>query len=872
MEPTTPQNEPQSAIEADIEELLLTYQRAHRLTVDEAAQKVGRLGVGTAAQLNAVVERLRARAAQMRMLDSPIGVSKEHLADDLKAYSWYTGPTDSDQIWRQLRNRMRTVMPDDAVADIDTASTKVVGHLANPFVRNLRTKGLVIGHVQSGKTANYAAVIAKAADQGYRLVIVLAGLHNNLRRQTQQRLDRDLGTTNSWVPLTDEDHDFGAAIPGTAMMTNDNHILAVIKKNPRRLEHLRNWLRDIDREIRERAPILIIDDEADQATPNSSKDIARQSRINELIREIWAEVASGSYVGYTATPFANIFMDPTDKEELYPEDFIVELPRGRDYFGAEEIFGRSQVDEDDSKMNGMDVVRIIPAEDEASLRVPKNIDSFQPEIVDSLADALRWFILSTAIRRARSDHGHSSMLIHATHRVGPHFRLRTETMEWLAEEQEAIDQGRTDKYEALWLAERARAAEVATRPMPDWRSINQELARVISDCQVIVDNGTSQQRLSYSDRDEEGQIIPQTVIAIGGGTLSRGLTLEGLVVSYFLRSANTYDTLLQMGRWFGYRQGYEDLPRIWTTPKLQEHFTFLATVEEELRREVRTLAANAQTPRQVGVRIRTHPGTLAITADAKMQHAEEVYVSYSGTRLQTIFLHERETPILRGNWALLEETVKVGSWDVRPDGNGWIRRGATADDLIQFLDRYEIHPKVGTIRPEPIKEWLLTKAPDAMWNFVLPQVNSKAHSAPVGDLGPLRLHTRAPLVQPDDAANIKALLSKEDWYIDLPETAQRPEGEASQAGRKKSDLSNQGALILMPIDGASQPRSKTGTRRPMAAPDGHHLLGVGLVFPFIDDWESSGYVAVRPDWEPEHSEFDVETNDTEPDMEATDVY
>ncbi|MDA4133823.1 MAG: Z1 domain-containing protein, partial [Thaumarchaeota archaeon] len=340
---------------------------------------------------------------------------------------------------------------------------------------------------------------------------------------------------------------------------------------------------------RRRVPVLLLDDEADQATPNSATARDQFTKINQLVRQIWAEIPTGTYLGYTATPFANIFMDPNDEEELYPADFIMDLPRPRAYFGAERVFGREPLDDADEPDPGLDMVRDVPDEDAEALKPPTKKEeraTFVPELPGSLIDAVTWFLLATAIRRARGQRtAHSSMLLHTTHYVQPHFVMQDRLDDLTNEFRVDWEAGDRTSFLTSYEAEGTRAAEVATMPLPMWSDIEQELGRVLSDVRVVVDNGESEDRLDY-DRFEDGDPVAETVIAVGGGTLSRGLTLEGLVVSYFTRTSNTYDTLLQMGRWFGYRPGYEDLPRIWMQPSLAEEFKFLSLIEEEIRQDM----------------------------------------------------------------------------------------------------------------------------------------------------------------------------------------------------------------------------------------------------------------------------------------------
>jgi hypothetical protein len=799
---------------------------------------------------------------------------------------WYTGPEEGDEFWPRLWEKLESSSMRDVVDEIDTASTKVVAHLADPHIRNLKKRGLVVGYVQSGKTANYTAVMAKAADAGYQLFIVLSGLHNNLRRQTQVRLSRDL-VDNDWAPLTSDDADFGHVLHGAAMLSRGVKSIAVVKKNQSRLRRLRDWLRDVPVEIRRRVPVLLLDDEADQATPNSATARDQYTKINELVRQAWAEIPTGTYLGYTATPFANIFMDPNDEEELYPADFIMDLPRPDAYFGAERVFGREPIDDADEPDPGLDMVRDVPDEDAEALKPPTKKDAqatFDPDLPGSLIDAVAWFLVATAIRGARGQRtAHSSMLVHTTHYVHPHFVMRDRLDDLLDEFRADWEVGDYTRFLASYEAESTRAAEAATLPLPMWREVEQELGHALRDVRVVVDNGESEDRLDY-DRVENGEPVAETVIAVGGGTLSRGLTLEGLVVSYFTRTSNTYDTLLQMGRWFGYRPGYEDLPRIWMQPSLAEEFKFLSMVEEEIRQDMHHMERMKVTPRELGVRVRAHPGRLAIVARNKMQHADVVRISYSGERLQTFIFEETDSNIIVINYravskflAACRETTPA----IKPSkAPRWMFADITADMVISFINSYQFHPDQGNMRPDHMSGWIRRAAPDNLWNVVVigsDKVQKRPDGSPVDlgdvDLGlsePVPAVNRAPLkLSPRGTANIKALLSKSDWFADLEPADVQSLGDLAKDPRavRRKYCEGRGLVIIYPISKDSIPMGvalKFDSRRDMQAPD--HLFGIGLVFPDVqrDGLAEEGiYYSVHPDWEVDVQDVDEVPEDRE---------
>lgn len=843
-----------------LRELIVGAMRRKQHSLDEAVDHIlinmGRLPE-VAEQIRQVAAALREEQRKQMLLESPplARGASYHLESEARLDAWYTGPEVGDRYWEQLAARMQSGPLSDVFPEIDTASTKVVAHLANPSIRGLTKKGLVVGHVQSGKTANYAAVMAKAVDAGYRMVIVLSGMHNNLRKQTQQRLTLDV-TDDTWFALTDEDNDFRGVHHGTSLLLSRTPSLAVVKKNSHRLRWLRDFLRDIKEETRRGCPILLLDDEADQATPNTGKVDDEPSRINELIREIWREIPSGSYVGYTATPFANVFIDPDDETELYPSDFILALEPGADYFGAERVFGRFNPDDAEAGDDGLDMVRSVSEGEVEGLKPPSDKESraaFDPSLPDSLLDAIRWFCLAVAVRTVRGQaSSHTSMLVHTTHFVAPHFAMQESIRDELVAVAAEVESENRAAFEELWRRE-AQTTNVRESFEEVWSALHEVMAHIT----VVADNGLSEDRLDYDVEDEGGNTVPQYVIAVGGGTLSRGLTLEGLVVSYFIRTSSTYDTLLQMGRWFGYRVGYEDLPRVWMPDDLREEFRFLAQVEYELREEITAMARSGVSPQQLGVKIRAHPGRLEITAATKMQHTELVRMSYSGKTMQTIQLHEKDDDILAANRARTEQLVELlsdeGRW-VPTHADHWLANDARAKDISDFLTDYQNHPSQVNWRPDLMGGWLDGPGADTLWNVVV--FNPKKAADASVDLGlpsAIGAVSRAPLTRDRDRANIKALMSLPDRLLDfeLPEGTVKPGlGDAGMRKLRADFAQDRGLLIVYIIDEHSGPREKALTvRRPMEA--SQPLVGLGLVFPTIDDLshgDSKQYFSVRTDW------------------------
>ena len=764
---------------------------------------------------------------------------------------WYAGPRAWHADWPGLARSLREGgLSDEDLEEIDHASSKVVSRLGDPSVGGFRTRGLVLGHVQSGKTTNYTAVMAKAADAGYRLFIVLSGMHNALRKQTQLRLERDLlRKQDHWFNLT-HDGDFGNPGNGPVILGGNLRCLAVVKKNVHRLQRLNTWLDSATDAVRS-CPILVIDDECDQA----SIDVGTETRsaISDLLRLLLKRPKVG-YAGYTATPFANVLIDPHSDEDLYPRDFIVALDQPRSHMGTETIFGREPLSQDEPlfESDGRDIVRHVPEDEVDRIRPPTQTGQlvpWEPLPVPSLKAAIRYFILATAARRARGQSGHSSMLIHTTMRVLGQAKTRAPVQRVLDETRQRLAQGQVAGLRSLWANERDRAPMTGLRRV-SYGELAIHLDSVLQRCRVVVDNSASADGLEYGEE-------PQVVIAIGGNTLSRGLTLEGLVVSYFLRSATAYDTLLQMGRWFGYRSGYEDLPRVWMTTELHDWFIHLATVEAELRAEIERYEREQLTPEDYAVRIRTHSG-MTVTSRAKMGSAQPARISFAGERVQSFFFHHRDREWLARNLAAGRSLVRAAiQQGAKPEAvrktRQWLLRSVDVDHVRRFLSSYSFHENHHPrLSPQTILDYISRQnARNELlaWNvLVVGAANGRGRrTIDLGFDDRVKLLVRSRLSTGGGAsANLKAIMSKEDLVADL--AADDDSAKSAQARSSAQLLQSRpqgtGLLALYPIDQHSSP-TKPGAREPLDAVE--DVLGVGIVFPETDDVTPVEYVAAALD-------------------------
>ncbi len=773
---------------------------------------------------------------------------------------WYSGPSDDDQFWPALKKFLLEgkKWPASTVDSVDRESTNVMKRLP-PVFGPVDVKGLVVGYVQSGKTANYSALIAKAADVGYRLIIVLAGIHNSLRRQTQIRLQAELINSNEraktmWHTLTLPQEDFRARGTNTdAFLSDDSHqrILLVVKKNAQVLKRLIKWLSAAQPRLLEACPALLIDDEADQAGLNTGKvGDDERTAINRLILELKKTLPKSAYVGYTATPFANVLVDPSS-EDLYPSNFIVALTKPPGYFGAELFFGREPLDNDDAEVpQPPDMFRPVK-DDEVPFVRPKSradIDSFKPDVPDSLRKAIEYFLLATAARWARGHRmKHSSMLVHTTMSLPVHRALKHRIDAEIKQLRRSLDKSTTRaRLEKLWKEEHPKVRREGLAPVP-FTAVDAHLGKVLDRLRVVVDNSQSDSRLVYKEEAELDDADEVVHIAVGGNTLSRGLTLEGLIVSYFVRSASAYDTLLQMGRWFGYRFGYEDLPRIWMTDELRQAFRDLATVEEEIRNDIARYEEEKVTPREFAIRIRTHP-TLAVTSRLKMQHAVTVQIDYTGFTRQTTFFHHHNEDWLRKNWEagarLVQELADEGRNFTR-DGAHWIASGVPVERVLAFLDRYECHEGHTELRRDFLRKFIEkqnSRGECKSWTVAV--VSLKDASKPKTRLGLLDVVpvNRSKLQDRGDGVDLGTITTQENFRLGLSRELRQPSSSDSKRKQPKRPAGSESLLLLVPIDKDSRPQRPDQTNGSKGQEDrqvrqretlgaAEHILGLALAFP-----------------------------------------
>jgi hypothetical protein len=684
-------------------------------------------------------------------------------------------PTQKPEIDPYYWNRYRRLLAEkrfsgQVLAALDGVTDRILGLLENPQKDGpWDRRGMVVGHVQSGKTANYTGLICKAADAGYKLIVVIAGIHNNLRNQTQLRIDegfvgRDsarrasqkgdrligVGRFDSkrhpWT-FTTSVRDFnraGAEQGGGSLDSLAVPAVFVIKKNGSTLKNLLEWLNDYNRRRGAQtisAPMLVIDDEADNASINIKHGKGEASKINGQIRDLLKLFERSCYIGYTATPFANIFIDPdTDDEmrgaDLFPRNFIVSLDPPSNYFGANRVF----LD------RPREVIRHIEDnEDLLPLKHPQQ--AIVEDLPQSLVTAIRAFVLARAIRLVRGQaNSHNSMLVNASRFTNVQAQLRNEIHDRLEKikssvrvngalpAKEALQDNEIAGLSKVWDQEYAKSSGVS------WNDVQAALNDAVAPISVVEVNSRSSGSLTYSENEKTGL----NVIAVGGFSLSRGLTLEGLVVSYFLRNSMMYDTLMQMGRWFGYRPDYDDLCRIWMPEEAEGWYAHIAESIDELRDELRSMEAAGATPEEFGLKVRSHPDTLLVTARNKMGSGERLVVSIglANSFVETAILR-RDEDSLRLNRAaavsLVADLTSLGHpiGDAERVSGGLLLRSAPVRPVIEFLGGFQNHQGSLLTAGDPIKRYIEQRRDDelASWDILFATVARGEENARDDSLG-----------------------------------------------------------------------------------------------------------------------------------------
>ncbi len=621
----------------------------------------------------------------------------------------------------------------NSMDDILDTLTDLLGDPSREVSYNRR--GLIIGDVQSGKTSNYTGLICKAVDAGYKVIVLLTGTIEKLRQQTQQRIDEGFVGSDSSAMMKQKEngliigvgHYDSSIRPMVLTSTSDDFktqnaknlnfdlrningpVIFVVKKNASVLKRLNQWLSTYNQNGTNpiNHSLLVIDDEADNASVNTKADPEETpTAINRHIRQLLAMFTKSSYVGFTATPFANIFIDPENEndmyaEDLFPKDYIYSLNAPSNYTGARNIFGENAdaeymlVEINDDVEDPESIAAIIPLSHKQTLHI-----SGLPE---DLKTAIASFLLANTIEDIRGfTNNHRSMLINVSRFTMIQDQVAVLVNEYLKDMQAAcrnyaaldVEKALKDPYINKL---KSSYEEIYSSIELNWEEIQHHLHASCAGIIVQVFNRNAGQNFSYEEYKDGLRVI-----AVGGMSLSRGLTLEGLVTSYFYRNSKMYDTLMQMGRWFGYRKGYADICRVFMSSESIEWYRYISEATDELREEVKRYEDTGLTPRDFGLRVRSDITSLLVTARNKMRSAEsrECVISLSGEAIETPELYSDQEK----NKQLVEQVKRLVSGlelegyahigiDLQGDRSRYEYHNIPVKYIIDFLKELDISPK-----------------------------------------------------------------------------------------------------------------------------------------------------------------------------------
>lgn len=640
-------------------------------------------------------------------------------------------PVDNYSAWQLYQKKLiGQNWSEESVENIKKSSFEILQNLSMDTVQDGPVKGLVIGNVQSGKTANMAGLMAMGADNGFNYFIILSGVIENLRQQTSTRLYEDMKSSGHgnlhWNPIEkpslrskSPEHNVSRLNLGE---NDKDRYFTVSLKNKSRLNALIQWLLSEPNKAKQ-LKVLVIDDEADQASINTNPiEEEDATAINRLIKKLvnTNKVKAMNYVSYTATPYANV-LNETSLDSLYPKDFIVLLNPSSDYIGPKQLFG-TEIPESSPYI---DIVRDIPDDDKSIVREVQS-GRITESLPKSFIQAMHWFILTVAAMRALDYHKPISMLVHTSFKIEHHKNVALKIGEYLKKfkknyesilpelkelyQNESLDFKRSYFIDGL----QGYSTPEEVPDYPEWDEILKYIDRLVrlpddefvshipigeegepkyhKGIHLAIDNSKSKAddqivRLVYPTKEQMPNVAPAFVV-VGGNTLARGLTIEGLTSTYFLRTTNQADTLMQMGRWFGYRKGYEVFPRVWLDRLARDRYQFLSQMNEELREEIKLYAEKGLTPADYAPRVKNSSNyqLIRITSDNKMQAAEPKDYDFAGFNTQTIYF-EKDLEKLKHNLVKTKSFLnELDNPDIKDNYMIW--RDVAIVEVKKFLKDY----------------------------------------------------------------------------------------------------------------------------------------------------------------------------------------
>lgn len=838
-----------------------------------------------------LVDYYREKHKQIELVSAdPVkGVDKGTLANAFVAM-------DNEQSsWFHFKNSLTKQMSDRSIANIQTSCQWVLNHLSKDTRKTGPVKGLVTGSVQSGKTANMEGLVSMAADYDWNFFIVLSGTIENLRIQTRDRFVKDLKNsegTVTWKVLdfSGEDKNFlQSELKLNSTQAPAQYALryvCVCLKNSGRLTKLLKWLYE-DPNRTSKLRLLILDDEADQASVNTAKIVddpeeQERKRINQLIvnlangkqydgSEPKVKMQAINYISFTATPYANV-LNESSAVSLYPKDFVCALPEAYEYFGLQVIFGNNE-----EEHPGLGITRQITPSELSALKKAQSGEL--ADLPESMYKSIAWFLCAAAILRSRGHKKSISMLVHTSATISHHFTVYTKIKAWLSQKDKVLlkcremydeEIGMVSKEDLIEANPKYSLIDSVDEDYPSFSELLDEIDGIINELASItlsdegefqyseglhlcVDNyrankwGDSEERLRIvypTDKQLNEMSKAPVFLVIGGNTLSRGLTIDGLLCTYFARTVNQADTLMQMARWFGYRKGFELLQRIWLDYGSLQKFEALAKIDFDMKNEIEDYMERGLSPAALGVRIRNVPdiARFVITSKNKMQRAEYTDFDFSGLSYETTDFENDES--LSDNLKSTEQFINMLSSNQKPRvssfAKAYVWDRVAYGTINSFLDNYCISDFSPLKKNLPIfEQWMTAQNKDGKylhWNVAV--INGDDHSSEWTEIGlPVGCIRRSQKATVETHVDIGSLRSGLDALCDVREdtlTSQQQEDLKKVKLDKKLiiskrclfDLEDEPLLLIYRIK-KGEGNSKAKHRKPLQTNE--DVIGISII-------------------------------------------
>lgn len=798
-------------------------------------------------------------------------------------------PTSPSNMWVEYKNKLeKSGFKENSINVIEETTIRILNRLKISTIPGKPIKGLVIGNVQSGKTANMAALMSMAADVGWNVFIVLSGTIENLRVQTQKRFLNDLHSETAninWQLL--DNVKVGTGIQPDQLYLNETsntRYFAVCLKNSTRLKNLLKWL-NRDKNKKKQMKILLIDDEADQAGINSANiEKNEKTAINKAVTNLIYDLSIDgekqdvgfkcmNYIGYTATPYANVLNENPSTEDdpytMFPDDFVAVLKSPDEYFGPQQIFGA------DGSL-GLNVINHISLEDIMQIRAIEGEKS--RTIPDSLIDSICWFYCCVACFRYWNLKKPISLLVHTSQRVVSHEIVSSLIDDYLRN----VDSAKfVLKCEEVWKKQvnklniesffksfknyggedikeypefnkiRCIIKELIEFPIQNIKMDEDKTLTYTKGIHLCIDNGNNNVgakdkyflRLAYPDKDTNIDFATAFIV-VGGATLSRGLTIEGLVSTYFLRTVKQADTLMQMGRWFGYRKKYELLPRIWMSYDTEDKFKFLSELDLQLKKSMSNLDVANLKPKYYGIKVKNtpKPSWMLITSKKKMQKAIEVSFNYTGAKNQTTTLFEDQDKLknnLMQTNQFIKELDSISKVEVGEDKYIW--RNINHKQVFNYMKKLQLPSCSTFVDINTMEEWFDKVVKDGKlttWNIVLSGKKNKENEESFNGHLIGTVNRARKIDDNDNIIRIGALRNPADLYADIPSDKitdkilkKLKNANTQQIGeiRDELGLSTISELIIYVVDKNSKAERDSTSMKDLNASE--NIVGIAINIP-----------------------------------------